>query len=59
MCKSRVLKHELFIVNQIELCEQMNISFSELARRIGQTPQDFNKKTQANNGNLEGVEGHR
>jgi len=39
--------------------EQMNISFSELARRIGQTPQDFNKKTQANNGNLEGVEGHR
>lgn len=22
----------------------MNISFSELARRIGQTPQDFNKK---------------
>ena len=27
-----------------ELCEQMNISISELARRIGQTPQNFNKK---------------
>ena len=26
-----------------ELCEQMNISVSELARRIGQTPQNFNK----------------
>ena len=27
-----------------ELCEQMNISVSELARRIGQTQQNFNKK---------------
>ena len=27
-----------------ELCEQMNISISKLARRIGQTPQNFNKK---------------
>ena len=27
-----------------QLCEQMNISVSELARRIGQTPQNFNKK---------------
>ncbi|HFI0046413.1 TPA: helix-turn-helix domain-containing protein [Streptococcus suis] len=27
-----------------ELCEQMNISVSELAGRIGQTPQNFNKK---------------
>lgn len=27
-----------------ELCEQMNISVSELAIRIGQTPQNFNKK---------------
>ena len=27
-----------------ELCEQINISVSELARRIGQTPQNFNKK---------------
>ncbi|WP_423363031.1 helix-turn-helix domain-containing protein [Mycoplasma sp. P36-A1] len=29
-----------------ELCEQMNISVSEHARRIGQTPQNFNKKLQ-------------
>ena len=29
-----------------KLCEQMNISVSELARRIGQTPQNFNKKLQ-------------
>ncbi len=29
-----------------ELCEKMNISVSELARRIGQTPQNFNKKLQ-------------
>ena len=29
-----------------ELCEKMNISISELARRIGQTPQNFNKKLQ-------------
>lgn len=27
-----------------QLCEQMNISVGELARRIGQTPQNFNKK---------------
>ena len=29
-----------------ELCEQMNISISKLARRIDQTPQNFNKKLQ-------------
>lgn len=29
-----------------ELCEKMNISISELARQIGQTPQNFNKKLQ-------------
>ena len=29
-----------------QLCEQMNISIAELARRIGQTPQNFNKKLQ-------------
>ena len=29
-----------------ELCEQMSISVSELARLIGQTPQNFNKKLQ-------------
>ena len=27
-----------------QLCEHMNISVAELARRIGQTPQNFNKK---------------
>ena len=27
-----------------QLYEQMNISVAELARRIGQTPQNFNKK---------------
>ncbi|HFH9834879.1 TPA: helix-turn-helix domain-containing protein [Streptococcus suis] len=29
-----------------KLCEQMNVSVSKLARRIGQTPQNFNKKLQ-------------
>ena len=29
-----------------ELCEKMNISISELARKIGQSPQNFNKKLQ-------------
>jgi hypothetical protein len=27
-----------------ELCEKENISLAELCRRIGQTPQNFNKK---------------
>lgn len=27
-----------------ELCERQNISLAELCRRIGQTPQNFNKK---------------
>lgn len=27
-----------------ELCDKKNISVSELARRIGQTPQNFGKK---------------
>ena len=27
-----------------QLCEKMNISQAELCRRIGQTPQNFNKK---------------
>ncbi len=27
-----------------QLCEKMNISVAELARRIGQTPQNFSKK---------------
>lgn len=27
-----------------ELCEKQNISLAEICRRIGQTPQNFNKK---------------
>ena len=27
-----------------QLCEQMNLSVSELARRLGQSPQNFGKK---------------
>ena len=29
-----------------ELCKKQNISLAELCRRIGQTPQNFNKKLQ-------------
>ena len=29
-----------------ELCDRMNISLAELCRRVGQTPQNFNKKLQ-------------
>ena len=29
-----------------ELCDRMDISLAELCRRIGQTPQNFNKKLQ-------------
>ena len=29
-----------------ELCDKMNISLADLCRRIGQTPQNFNKKLQ-------------
>ena len=29
-----------------EFCDRMNISLAELCRRIGQTPQNFNKKLQ-------------
>lgn len=29
-----------------ELCVKQNISLAELGRRIGQTPQNFNKKLQ-------------
>ena len=29
-----------------ELCDRMNISLAELCRRIGQTPQNFNKELQ-------------
>lgn len=31
-----------------ELCEKNNISLAELCRRIGQTPQNFNKKLKRN-----------
>lgn len=30
-----------------ELCDRMSISLAELCRRIGQTPQNFNKKLQS------------
>lgn len=36
-----------------ELCVKMNISISELSRRIGQTPQNFNKKLKRNTVTLE------
>lgn len=36
-----------------ELCEEMNVSISEVARRIGQTPQNFNKKLQRETVSLE------
>lgn len=36
-----------------ELCEKMNISISELARRIGQSPQNFNKKLKRGTVSLE------
>ena len=29
-----------------EVCEKKNVSLAELCRRIGQTPQNFNKKLQ-------------
>ena len=40
-----------------ELCEQMNISISELARRIGQTPQNFSKKLQRETVSLDELKG--
>lgn len=39
-----------------ELCEQMNISVSELARRIGQTPQNFSKKLKRETVSLDELE---
>lgn len=35
-----------------ELCEKINISISEPARRIEQSPQNFNKKLRRNTVNL-------
>ena len=36
-----------------ELCSKRNISVSELARRIGQTPQNFGKKMKRDTVSLE------
>lgn len=36
-----------------QLCVKMNISISELARRIGQSPQNFNKKLKRGTVSLE------
>ena len=36
-----------------ELCNKKNISISELARRIGQTPQNFGKKLKRDTVSLE------
>lgn len=36
-----------------ELCDKKNISISELARRIGQTPQNFGKKLKRDTVSLE------
>jgi transcriptional regulator with XRE-family HTH domain len=36
-----------------ELCEKQNISLAELCRRIGQTPQNFNKKLQCGTAKVE------
>lgn len=37
----------------IQLCEKLNISIAELSRRIGQSPQNFNKKLKRNTVSLE------
>lgn len=39
-----------------ELCDRINISLAELCRRIGQTPQNFNKKLQRGNVSSEEME---
>lgn len=38
-----------------ELCDRMNISLAKLRRRIGQTPQNFNKKLQRGTVSFEGM----
>ena len=38
-----------------ELCNKKNISVSELARRIGQTPQNFGKKLKRDTVTLEEI----
>lgn len=37
----------------IQLCEKLNISIAEVSRRIGQTPQNFNKKLKRNTVSLD------
>lgn len=37
----------------IQLCEKLNISIAEVSRRIGQSPQNFNKKLKRNTVNLD------
>lgn len=36
-----------------QLCDKENISLAELGRRIGQTPQNFNKKLRRNTVSVE------
>ena len=38
-----------------ELCDRMDISLAELCRRIGQTPQNFNKKLKRNTVSLDEI----
>lgn len=40
-----------------QLCEQMNISISELARQLGQSPQNFGKKLKRETITLEELKG--
>ncbi|MCH3964534.1 MAG: helix-turn-helix transcriptional regulator [Clostridium sp.] len=37
----------------IQLCEKLNISIAEVSRRIGQIPQNFNKKLKRNTVSLD------
>ncbi|MHC6181055.1 helix-turn-helix domain-containing protein [Clostridium sp. JNZ X4-2] len=37
----------------IQLCEKLNIGIAEVSRRIGQTPQNFNKKLKRNTVSLD------
>ncbi|WP_278382149.1 helix-turn-helix domain-containing protein [Clostridium tyrobutyricum] len=37
----------------IQLCEKLSISIEEISRRIGQSPQNFNKKLKRNTVSLD------
>ena len=65
-CNSTITDLFLFVFTQLilhyqmktpdmikELCNKKNISLSELARRIGQTPQNFGKKMKRDTVTLE------